>query len=103
MSSPLFWLLVLVVAALCGSVGARLGGGWYGIGCLGSIALGFIGAALGGWIARILKLPPLLEIDLGGGSSFPTIYAVMGAAIFVAILGLFRGRRRTDDWSPNDG
>jgi uncharacterized membrane protein YeaQ/YmgE (transglycosylase-associated protein family) len=102
MGSPMFWLLLLVVAALCGSIGARIGGGLYSVGCLGSIALGFIGAALGGWIARKLELPPLLEIDLGGGASFPTVYAVMGSAIFVAVLGLFR-RRRPDDWGPNDG
>jgi len=102
MSSPLFWLLILLVAAVCGSVGARIGGRPYSVGCLGSIALGFIGAALGGWIANQLELPPLLEIQLGGGSAFPTVYAVMGSALFVAVLGLFRGRRE-DDWGPNDG
>ena len=102
MSSPLFWLLMVFVAAICGAVGSRIGGGPTGPGCLGSIALGFIGAALGGWIARQLSLPPLLEINLGGGATFPTVYAVMGSALFVALLGLFRGRRG-DDWSPNDG
>ncbi len=84
---------MLIVSALCGAVGARIGGGARSVGCLGSIALGFIGAALGGWIAMKMELPPLLEIDLGGGLSFPTVYAVMGSAIFVAVLGLFRGRR----------
>lgn len=103
MGSPVFWILVLLIAAVCGSVGARIGGRPFSVGCLGSIALGFIGAALGGWIAAKLDLPPLLEIDLGGGTSFPTVYAVMGSAIFVAVLGLFRGRRRPDDWGPNDG
>ncbi len=103
MSSPFFWILVLLVAAVCGSVGARIGGGYRSLGCLGSIALGFIGAALGGWIAGRLDLPPLLEIDLGGGTRFPTVYAVMGSALFVAVLGLFRRRRSPDDWSPNDG
>ena len=102
MTSPLFWVLVFLVAAFCGSLGARIGGRPYSVGCLGSVALGFIGAALGGWIARKLDLPPLLEISLGGGSTFPTVYAVMGSAIFVAVLGLFRGRKG-DDWSPNDG
>ena len=103
MSSPLFWLLILIVAAVCGSVGARIGGRPYALGCLGSIALGFIGAALGGWMAAKLDLPPLLQIDLGGGQVFPTVYAVMGAAIFAALLGLFRSRGRSDDWGPNDG
>ena len=98
-----FWVLILVVAAVCGSVGARIGGRPRAIGCLGSIALGFIGAAVGGWIARRAGLPPLLEIDLGGGATFPTIYAVMGSAIFVAVLGLFRGSGRSDDFNPNDG
>jgi uncharacterized membrane protein YeaQ/YmgE (transglycosylase-associated protein family) len=103
MASVLFWLLVAIVAAVCGSVGARIGGRPHTLGCLGAIGLGFIGAALGGWIARKLGLPPLLEIDLGGGTTFPAVYSVMGAALFVAILGLFTGRRPRDDWSPNDG
>jgi uncharacterized membrane protein YeaQ/YmgE (transglycosylase-associated protein family) len=101
MGSPLFWLLVLIVSAICGALGARLAGARHAIGCLGSIALGFIGAALGGWMARVLDLPPLLEISLGDGATFPTVYAIMGSALFVAVLGLFRARR--DDWSPNDG
>ncbi len=92
-----------MVAAVCGSVGARLGGRGGALGCLGSAALGFIGAALGGWIASRLGLPPLFEIDLGGGLRFPTIYAVMGSALFVALLGLLRGRRSEEDWGPNDG
>jgi hypothetical protein len=52
-------------------------------------------------MARVLDLPPLLEISLGDGATFPTVYAIMGSALFVAVLGLFRARR--DDWSPNDG
>ncbi len=103
MGSLFFWLLVLIVASVCGSVGARIAGGSSGIGCLGSIALGFIGGALGGWIAGALKLPAILEIDLGGGHRFPTVYAVMGSALFVALLGLFRSRRRDDGWGPADG
>jgi len=97
MGGPLFWLLMLFIAALCGSLGARLAGRPYGVGCLGSIALGFIGAALGGWIARLLDLPRLLEINLGGGHTFPTVYAVMGSAVFVALLTLVQGRGRRDD------
>ncbi len=96
MRSPFFWLLILLIASVCGSVGARIGGRSHGFGCLGSIALGFIGAALGGWIAGQLEWPPLLEIGLPGNTSFPTVYAVMGSALFVAVLGLFSGRRSED-------
>lgn len=102
MRSPLFWILMIAVAAFCGALGARIGGRGP-VGCLGSIFLGFIGAALGGWIAGQLGLPSLLEVDLGEGSSFPTVYAVMGSALFVAVLGLFRSRGRDDDWGPGDG
>jgi uncharacterized membrane protein YeaQ/YmgE (transglycosylase-associated protein family) len=57
-----------------------------------SIALGFIGALLGSWLARILGLPEILEIHFGS-QSFPIIWSILGAALFVAVLN-FLSRRR---------
>ena len=84
------FLLLLLIAGICGSIGAKLGGQG-GAGCLGSVALGFIGAVLGLWLARELSLPPLLDAHIGG-VTFPVVWSVMGAALFVALLGVLRGR-----------
>ena len=58
-------LILLLIAGICGAVGQAIGGYSHG-GCLVSIALGFIGALLGTWLARALALPELLVIPAGG-------------------------------------
>lgn len=61
-----------------------------GFGCFGDIAVGVIGALLGGWIAsRFFHMgDPLTGINL------PSIaVAFVGAVIFVVILRLISGRR----------
>ena len=80
-------ITLLVVAGLCGAVGQAIAG-YSHAGCIGSIALGFIGALLGAWIARALKLPELFTISIGG-EAFPILWSIIGAAIFVAILSIF--------------
>lgn len=86
------FVILLVVAGICGGIGQALAGYSRG-GCLASIALGFIGAVLGRWIAGNLGLPGIFAIRIGG-HGFPVVWAVMGAAIFVAVLGLFTRPRR---------
>ena len=49
-------LILLLVAGLCGAVGQAIVGASRG-GCIVSVAVGFIGAALGIWLARLLALP----------------------------------------------
>ena len=56
------------------------------------MALGFIGALLGTWLARALGLPELLAIP-AGGMNFPIIWSIIGAALFVALIGLITRRR----------
>jgi uncharacterized membrane protein YeaQ/YmgE (transglycosylase-associated protein family) len=84
-------LMLLVVAGVCGSIGRTLAG-YSHVGCLGSIALGFIGAALGMWIARALHLPELLVWRIGG-ESFPVLWSIAGSALFVAVLSMLTRRR----------
>ncbi len=87
------FLILLIVAGLCGAVGQAIAGFSRG-GCLVSIALGFIGALLGMWIARQLGLEEMFAVQIGG-KSFPIIWSIIGSAIFVAIIGLItRGRWR---------
>ena len=86
-------LLYLVIAAVAGGIGRAIAGGTRG-GCVVSIVLGFIGAMLGSWIARKAGLPELFVVKLGDGPPFPFLWAVIGAALFVAIVVLLSGGRR---------
>lgn len=81
------FLLLLFIASLAGAIGARIAGR-KGMGCLASIALGFIGALIGTFIARQFDLPLFLWIKFGS-QPFPIVWAVIGAALFVAFLNLF--------------
>ncbi len=84
-------LILLVVAGVCGSLAQSLVGYSRG-GCLVSIVLGFIGALLGSWLARVLKLPELVNLQFGE-QPFPVIWSIIGASLFVAVLALVSGRR----------
>ncbi len=84
-------LILLLIAGVCGSLGQAISGYSRG-GCLVSIALGFIGALIGMWIARQMGLPELFAINLGG-TRFPIIWSIIGSAIFVAIINLIARSR----------
>jgi len=84
------FLIMLVIAAISGSVGAALAGR-KNTGCLPSIALGFIGAIVGMFIAQELHLPYFWTLNFGG-HPFPIIWSVIGSALFVAVLNLFSKR-----------
>ena len=86
------WLVLLVVAGVCGAIGQAIAGYSAG-GCLASIALGFIGALLGIWIAGAMNLPELFTFGVGG-SRFPVIWSIVGSTLFVALVHLVRGRSR---------
>jgi uncharacterized membrane protein YeaQ/YmgE (transglycosylase-associated protein family) len=77
-------VILLVIAGFCGSVGSGLSAhsspGW-----LGSIALGFIGALLGAWLARQLHLPEVFSVRVGS-KDFPVVWSIVGAALFSGVL-----------------
>lgn len=85
------FLLLMLIAGLCGSLAQAIAGYSHG-GCLVSIVLGFIGAILGTWIAQQLGIGEILAIQVGG-RSFPIVWSIIGAALFVAILNLLSSRR----------
>jgi uncharacterized membrane protein YeaQ/YmgE (transglycosylase-associated protein family) len=85
------FIILLVVAGICGAIGRTLVGYSHG-GCLGSIALGFIGALLGLFIARGLHLPELVTWQIGG-ERFPVVWSIVGSALFVAVLSMLTRRR----------
>jgi uncharacterized membrane protein YeaQ/YmgE (transglycosylase-associated protein family) len=84
-------LLLLLIAGICGSLGQAISGFSRG-GCLVSIALGFIGALIGLWVARALGLPELYTVVIGG-TKFPIIWSIIGSALFVAVIGLLTRSR----------
>jgi uncharacterized membrane protein YeaQ/YmgE (transglycosylase-associated protein family) len=87
------FLALLFIAAVCGAIGQAIAGYSMG-GCLVSTAIGFIGAILGTWIARTANLPLFFTIQIQG-EAFPVIWAILGSAIFVMVIGLItRGRAR---------
>ena len=84
-------LILLLIAGICGSLGQAISGYSRG-GCLVAIALGFIGALIGLWVARALGLPELFPVNIGG-TRFPIIWSIIGSALFVAVISFIsRGR-----------
>ncbi|HEY8185793.1 MAG TPA: GlsB/YeaQ/YmgE family stress response membrane protein [Pyrinomonadaceae bacterium] len=84
-------IVLLIIAGICGAIGQAITGFSRG-GCLVSIAIGFIGALLGMWLARLLGLPELFPIRIGT-TSFPIIWSIIGSAVFVAIISLISRSR----------
>jgi len=84
------FILLLLVAGLCGAIGQSIVGYSRG-GCLASIGVGFIGSLIGWWIARAMHLPEIFMLNFGG-TQFPVVWAIFGGAIFVAVLSLISGR-----------
>lgn len=82
------FLVLLVIAAICGSIGQSLAGYDLG-GCLVSIVVGFIGAYLGIWLAGKLGLPEIFAVNIEG-KSFPIVWAIIGSALFTLIMALLR-------------
>ncbi len=84
-------LLLLVVAGICGAIAEAIAG-YSHLGCLSSVAIGFIGALLGTWLARKLGMPEWFTLRFGT-VKFPIIWSIIGATLFVGALGLFRRGR----------
>jgi len=85
------FLLMLLIAGICGAIGQAISGFDLG-GILVTIAVGFIGALLGVWLAGVLGLPELFSVRIGG-QRFPIVWSIIGSTLFVALIGAFRGRR----------
>lgn len=84
-------VILLVIAAIAGSIGQALAGYSVG-GCLVSIVVGFIGAFFGLWLGRQLGLPEPFPITIQG-ETFPILWAIIGSALLSALLGLISRRR----------
>jgi uncharacterized membrane protein YeaQ/YmgE (transglycosylase-associated protein family) len=82
-------LVLLIIAGICGGIGRAIGGGTGG-GFFVSIAVGFVGALLGTFVAHYLRLPELLTVTVDQ-HPFPILWSIIGAALFVALIHLISG------------
>jgi uncharacterized membrane protein YeaQ/YmgE (transglycosylase-associated protein family) len=83
-------IVLIIIAAICGALGRAIGGEVRG-GFIVSVVLGFVGALFGPWIAHQLHLSEPFMIHVGG-ESFPVLWSIIGAALFVAIIHLVSRR-----------
>jgi uncharacterized membrane protein YeaQ/YmgE (transglycosylase-associated protein family) len=91
MMTLLGFIVLLVIAAIAGTIGQALAGYSMG-GCLVSILIGFIGAYLGMFLANSLGLPELFTINIDG-QPFPLVWSIIGSTILALIFGLLTRRR----------
>lgn len=84
-------IILLIVGGLVGLIAQKLVGYSRG-GCLTSIAIGFIGALIGSWAVKQFGLPEIYVLKIAN-TSIHIVWAIIGAAVFVAVLGLLTRRR----------
>ncbi len=84
-------ILLIGVGAICGAIAEVLVGYSPG-GFLASVAIGFLGALIGTWLAGRLGLPSILAVNIEG-YRIEIVWSIIGAVILLLVLSLFRRRR----------
>jgi uncharacterized membrane protein YeaQ/YmgE (transglycosylase-associated protein family) len=86
------WLAWVVVGAIAGWLAGLLVKGDEGLGVIGHVLLGLVGALLGGWVvSQVTGNDPM-----DGVFDISTIVtAVIGAVVLVVLVSMIMGRRRT--------
>lgn len=87
-------LLLIIVGAICGGIAEALVGYSPG-GFLASVAIGFLGAFIGSWLAPRIGLPSVLPVTIEG-FTIEIVWSILGAIILLAVLSFIRrpGYRR---------
>lgn len=86
------WLAWLVVGAIAGWLAGLLVKGDEGLGVIGHVVLGLVGALLGGWVVSQMTGNDPMD----GVFDISTIVtAVIGAVVLVLLVSMITGRRRT--------
>ena len=75
------------IGILAGLIAAKLQRG-HSLGCLVNMIVGLIGGGLGGWLISLVGFEP------GTGLVPQLITAVIGAVVFLWLVGLIFGRRK---------
>jgi uncharacterized membrane protein YeaQ/YmgE (transglycosylase-associated protein family) len=79
-------IVYLVIAGVCGAIARAVAGGT-GRGFIVSVLLGFVGVFIGTWLARLLHLPQLFVVTIGG-HPFPIVWSIVGGIVLVFIAHL---------------
>jgi len=77
------FLLLLVIAGLCGFAGGSMMGAKR-MNLATMVVAGFVGALVGKLIAGFFHLPLLWQLNLGG-HTFPVVWAVIGSIVVVGL------------------
>ncbi len=85
------FIILLAIAGICGAIGQAISGYSRG-GCLLSIVIGFIGALIGMGLADFFNLPEIFTFR-AGDVTFPVVWSIIGATLFVAVVGMLTRRR----------
>lgn len=85
-------IIMLVIAGITGAIARSLVGFKRG-GCILSIAVGFIGALLGTWLARQLDFPQIISFEIRG-ITYPIIWSLLGAVLFTILLSFISPRKK---------
>ena len=82
------FLLLLLVGGICGAIAEMIVGFSPG-GFLASVAIGFLGALIGTWLAPQLGLPSVLAVKIGS-YTIEILWAILGAILLLLVISLFR-------------
>ena len=85
-------VILLVIAGVTGSIARSLVGFDKG-GCLLSVAVGFVGALIGTWLARELDFPDIYSFEIRG-ITYPVVWSLIGAVLFTALLSLISPKKQ---------
>jgi uncharacterized membrane protein YeaQ/YmgE (transglycosylase-associated protein family) len=77
------FVIYLVVAGICGAVARAVAGGTPG-GFIISVLLGFLGAFVGTWLARMFHFPAFVVVSIGG-HPFPIVWSILGGFVLAAL------------------
>jgi len=84
------FLILLLIAAICGGVAQAIAGFSRG-GLLVAIAVGFIGALIGMWLQRLTGAPEIFAVQVGD-TAFPIVWSIIGGVLFAVVVSLLTPR-----------
>jgi uncharacterized membrane protein YeaQ/YmgE (transglycosylase-associated protein family) len=82
----------IILGAIAGWVAGLLVKGDEGMGVIGHIVLGIVGALIGGWVVTLVTNEDPMDGVLDISS---LLTAIIGAVVLVIVVNMFTGRTRT--------